>query len=191
MHPGIKKLRLIIVCIGALLFMSCTNVLPPLVSWVRFASPVSPSIQADTNITVIYGSFSTGPEFAFGNELGLRLLNIESKKETIVRMQEKDTICAVAVQPGKYRVAGFVAAFIDHRTAGRRTFSNTPWFEVVPNCATYVGDFSGQARIGGLSQQWSLTGLTNNFANTTAMYQRKYPNLLKLSAVSAFDQKSK
>jgi hypothetical protein len=184
-----KVLRVLFICSSAMTLISCTNTLLPLVSWVRFASPVTPSFQVDENTAVIYGSFSTGPDFAFGNELGLRFVNIESKKETIIRMQDKNAICAVTVKPGKYRVAGFVAAFIDRRTAGRRSFSNTPWFEVKPGLATYVGDFAGQARIGGLSQQWSLTGLTNNFSNTTSEYKQKYPNLLKIPLVSAFDYK--
>ena len=58
-----------------------------------------------TNSAVIYGRFATGPDFAWGNELTLRLHNEDSKQDYLIKFRDKDSVCGIAVTPGSYRVA--------------------------------------------------------------------------------------
>ena len=175
------------VCGMALLAVSCTTVLPPLISFARFSPSVDQGFQLKTNTAVVYGRFTTGADFAFGNELAVRLRNDEAKREYLIRCRDKDAVSAIAVEPGRYRIAGFVATFVDRRTAGRRNFPNSPSFEVPPNAVTYVGDISGQAKITALGQQWRITGITNNFVQTTVEFRSKYPHLAEATLVSVYE----
>ncbi|HZF00752.1 MAG TPA: hypothetical protein VE344_02550 [Methylomirabilota bacterium] len=186
-----KTLRIFFICSIAMLLVSCTSVLPPLISWAHFSPPVAQSFKIDTNTAVVYGRFVTGPNFAFGNELALRLRNDNSKQEYLIQFKDKDSVYGISVEPGQYRVAGFVATFVDRRTVGRRTFLNTVPFEVRSNSATYFGDFIGYVKINGLNQEWSVTKVTNNFSGTTDEFRHKYPNLASTSVVSVFGQQSK
>ena len=184
-----KTLRGVLICAAALLcFVSCTQSLPPLISFAHFSPPVKQSFTPTTNTSIVYGRFATGPDFAFGNELALRVRNDETKREYLIHCRDKDSVSAIMVEPGQYRVVGFVATFVDRRTAGRRTFTNTPSFQVPSNSATYLGDFSGYAKVGGLTQTWGIAGLTNNSVATTREFRQKYPNLAPLSTVSVFER---
>lgn len=186
-----KSLRALFFCAGAVFLASCTSSLPPLISWARFSPPVAQSFQLNTNTAVVYGRFATEPDFAFGNKLALRLRNENSKQEYLIQCRNKDSVCAFAVEPGRYRVAGFVATFIDHRTVGRRSLPNTPSFDVLSNSVTYLGDFTAYAKIAVIAQEWGVTGLTNNFVATTDELRRKYPNLASVSVLTMFDQPPK
>jgi hypothetical protein len=175
-----------LVSLACLFLTSCTGFLPPLISWARFSSPVKESFTVDMNGAVVYGRFTKGSDFAFGNELALRLRNEDSKREHLIRLQGTNSVYGVAVEPGRYRVTGFVATFIDRRTAGGRSFGATPIFQVQPNSATYIGDFTGYAKIVALAQEWGVRGLTNNFAVTTREFRQRYPNLATAPVRSAF-----
>ncbi len=183
-------LRSLFIGSSAVVLVSCTSVLPPLISFAHFSPPVRQSFNLDTN-TVVYGRFAVGPDFAFGNELALRLRNQSSKREYLIRLVDKDSVCGIAVEPGLYRIAGFVATFMDRRTVGRRTFPDMGSFEVASNSVTYVGDFTGYATIGIMTQEWGMKGMTNNFHPTTDEFRQKYPKLASVSFVSVFDQKSR
>jgi len=150
---------------------------------------VKQSFEVDTKSAVVYGRFRTGPDFAFGNELALRLSNEDSKRVYLIRCRDKDSVCAIAVDPGRYRIAGFLATFMDHRPVGRRNFPNTGSFQVRSNAATYLGDFSGYAKLGPMTQKWGVTGMTNNFTATTDEFRLKYPNLTAVAVYSAIDQR--
>jgi hypothetical protein len=105
----------------------------------------------------------------------------------LIQFKDTNSVYGIVVEPGKYVVVGLVAAFVDHRTAGRRTFSKTVPFGVQLNCITYFGDFSGCAKINGLDQEWNVTDVTNNFSKTTDEFRNKYPHLAAAAAISAFD----
>ena len=171
--------------------VSCTRFTPPLISVARFSPPVKESFNVDTNSAIVYGRFATGSDFAFGNELALRLCNDSSKRVYLIRCRDKDPVYAIAVAPGHYRVAGFLATFMDHRPVGRRSFPNTGSFQVRSNSATYLGDFTGYAKIRPMTQEWGVQEMTNNFTVTTKAYQLKYPNLSSVRVFSAFDEQSR
>jgi hypothetical protein len=181
-----KTLRMLLLFGTAVFFVSCTRFLPPLVSIAHFSPSVKPSFKLDTNSAVVFGRFATGPDFAFGNELALRLRNESSKRVYLIRCQDKDSVSAIAVEPGRYRVVGFLATFIDHRPVGRRSFPDATPFEVRSNAVTYIGDYTGYAKIGPLTQNWAITGMANNFDTTTDEFRIKYPNLDSVPVVSAF-----
>jgi len=183
-----KILRTLLICSSAVFFMSCTRFLPPFISVAHFSSPVKQSFKVDTNSAVVYGRFATGPDFAFGNELALRLCQDSSKRVYLIRCVDKDSVSAIAIEPGRYRIAGFVATFLDHRPVGRRHFPATRLFQVRSNSATYLGDFTGYAKIGPMTQEWGVRGIRNNFTATTDEFRRKYPNLASVPRFSAFDQ---
>jgi hypothetical protein len=186
-----KILRVFFFCSSMVCLVSCTSFLPPLISFAHFSSPVNQSFKFDTNTAVVYGRFATGADFAFGNELALRLRNESSKREYLIRFRDKDSVCGIAVEPGQYRVAGFVATYMERRTVGRRTFPTAVLFEVRSNSITYLGDFTGYAKVGSWAQVWSVTGVTNNFVATTEEFRQKYPNFASVPVVSRFDQPPK
>jgi hypothetical protein len=184
-----KILRVLFVCSGALLLVSCTSVLPPLVSFARFASPVDQSFQVDTNTAVVYGRFQKKSDMGGGNQIALRLRNERTKKEYLIQMRKEDAVYGIAVEPGRYRIAGFVATFAERRTAGRRAFRNTPLFDVGSNSIVYLGDFQGYTQ--GLLQLWEVRGVTNNFAATTEEFRKKHSQFASLSAVSTLDEEAR
>jgi len=186
----LRILRTLVMLFGAASLGSCTTHLIPLFSFASFSPKLNQSFQFGTNNAVVFGRFTTGKDFAFGNELALRLHNEDLKTDYLVRFQDKDSMYGIAVKPGHYRVAGWVATFIDHRPVGKCYFTNTPLFEVRTNTVTYVGDFTGYAKLGALAmgQTWNLTGLTNNFTATEVEFRQKNPNLSSALAVSAFNQ---
>ena len=175
---------------AAIFFVSCTSFTPPLISVARFSSPINDSSSIDTNCAVVYGRFATGPDFAFGNELALRLRNESSKRVYLIRCRDKDPVYAIAVEPGRYRVAGFLATYMDHRPVGQRKFAGTNTFDVKSGSATYLGDFTGYARVGVMAQEWGISGMTNNFAASTDEYKVRYSKLSSLPVASAFEEKS-
>jgi hypothetical protein len=186
-----KILRTLFICGAAALLVSCTRFTPPLISVARFSPPVKGSFNVDTNTALVYGRFATEPNFAFGNELALRLRNEGSKRMYLIRCRDKDSVYAIAVEPGRYRVVGFLATFIDHRPVGQRNFPAAGSFQVRSNSATYLGDFAGYAKLGPMMQECGVKEMTNNFAVTTDEYRLKYPNLSSVPVLSAFDERSK
>jgi hypothetical protein len=159
-----------------------------LISWAHFSAPVNQSFQFETNTAVVYGRFSTGPDFAFGNDLALRLRNDDTKRQYLIRLKDKDSVCGVAVEPGRYSLVGFVATFVDHRVVGQRKMPNSSSFDVRSYSVTYVGDFTGYSKIGSMTQEWGITSVTNNFIATTDEFRKQCPNFASVSAVSVFDQ---
>jgi hypothetical protein len=184
-----RILRTLFLYSSAIFLLSCTRFLPPLISVARFSPPIRQSLNVSSNSAVVYGRFTTGPDFAFGNELALRLCDETSKRVYLIRCRDKDSVYAVAVEPGRYRVAGFLATFMDHRPVGRRNLPITGFFQVPANSAVYLGDFTGYAKITPMMQKWGITGMTNNFAATKEEYRLKYPNLSSVPVFSAFEEK--
>src|ERR1041385_4527332 len=128
-----KISRALLLCAIAVLPLSCTRHLIPLVSLARFSPPLKDSFYLTNNVAIVYGRFATGPDFAFGNELALRLCNERGKPGYLIRCRDKDPVYAIAVEPGLYRVVGFLATFQDHRPVGQRDFPNPRTFEVRPD----------------------------------------------------------
>jgi hypothetical protein len=188
---AMKILKLLfVVCIGTLL-VSCTSVLPPLVSFARFAPPVDHSFQVNTNTAVVYGRFQRKSDMGGGNQIALRLRNESTKKDYLIQMRKDDAVYGIAVEPGRYRVAGAVFTFAERRTAGQRAFRNAPVFEVKSNALVYLGDFQGYTEGRFVSQSWEVRGVTNNFAGTTEEFRRKHSQFASLSAVSTFDDEAR
>jgi hypothetical protein len=186
-----KILRALFFCTAALVLVSCTTFLPPLISVAHFSPPVKESSSLDTNSAVVYGRFATGPDFAFGNELALRLCSESSKRVYLIRCRDKNPVYAITVKPGPYRVAGFLATYMDHRPVGWRNFPTTGTFQVRSNGATYLGDFTGYAKVGAMTQEWGVREMTNNFTATTEEYRLRYSNLSSLPVSSAFEEQSR
>src|SRR5882672_2709354 len=110
-----KLLRTLLISCGALVLVSCTRHLVPFVSVARFSAPVTPAFNLNTSNAIIYGRFGTASNFAFGNELVLRLCREDSKRVYLIRCRDNDPVYAVAVEPGRYRVAGFLGTSPEHR----------------------------------------------------------------------------
>jgi hypothetical protein len=181
-----KVLRTLLICSSAVFLVSCTRHLVPLFSVARFSAPINQSFSLNTNTAVVYGRFATGSDFAFGNELALRLCDEHSKRVYLIRCRDKEPVYAVAVEPGRYRVAGFLATFQDHRPRGKRDFRDSRTFEVRSNSLTYLGDFAGYAKVGFMTEEWGLSGITNNFEATTEELKQQYPNLAQSQSFSIY-----
>jgi hypothetical protein len=186
-----KILQFLFLCCSAALLVSCTSVLPPLVSFARFAPPVDESSQVDTNTAVVYGRFQRKSDMGGGNQIALRLRNEKNKKEYLIQMRKDDAVYGIAVEPGRYRIAGFVATFAERRTAGRRAFRNTPLFDVGSNSIVYLGDFQGLTQGRFVGQLWEVSGATNNFAATTEEFRKKHPPVAAISAVSVLEPQAR
>lgn len=183
---GLAVLRAVLFCSGVLLCAGCTRYLFPLFSVARFSAPVKPSFELSASNAVVYGRFGTGPDFAFGNELALRLCAENSKRVYLIRCRDKEPVYAIAVEPGAYRVEGFIGTFMDHRPAVRRNVPRSLVFTVQSNSATYLGDYFGFAKTDMINQVWGISGITNNYAVTTAELTIRYPNLKSSRTASMF-----
>lgn len=186
-----KILRVLFLCGSAALLVSCTSVLPPLVSFARFAPPVSDSFQMDTNTAVVYGRFQKKSDMGGGNQIALRLRNERTKKEYLIQMRKDDAVYGIAVEPGRYRIPGFVGTFAERRTAGHGSFRNAPVFEVNSNALVYLGDFQGYTQGRFVGQLWEVRGVTNNFAATTEEFRKKHPPVAAISAVSVLEPQAR
>jgi hypothetical protein len=186
--PSIMKTtRILFIFCAAIFLTSCTNTLPPLISWAHFESPLEQSFRLDETKSVVYGRFTDQSNFSFGNRIALRLRNENSKQEQLIQFKDTNSVYGIVVEPGKYAVVGFVATFFDHRTAGRRTFSKIVPFEVQANWITYFGDFSGYGKNSFPDQEWDVTNITNNFGKTTDEFRNEYPHLAATAAISVFE----
>jgi hypothetical protein len=176
---------------GATFLVSCTSSLPPLISWAHFSSPMTQSFTLTTNTAVLYGRFGEKPDFTGGNKIGLRLRNESGNKDYLIRLRQKDPVYGIAVEPGLYRVEGFVATFTEGRTADVQSFRGTVPFDVPANSVTYVGDYEGYVKERFAARSWGLSAASNNFAVTTEEFRKIYTNLVSVPAVSAYDQQTK
>jgi hypothetical protein len=186
-----KVFRTLLICSSTVFLVSCTRHLVPFVSVARFSPPVKQSFTLTTNSAVVYGRFATGPEFAFGNELALRLCDEQGKRVYLIRCREKEPVYAIAVEPGRYTIWGFLGTTQEHRPLGQRRFRDARTFDVRSNSLTYLGDFAGFARAGFMKQEWGFSEITNNFEATTEELRQKYPNLAPSQAFSIYLEKLK
>jgi hypothetical protein len=178
----------LLLVMAAALFSSCTSCLPPLVSFARFESPMKPDfgLGTNTNTAVVYGRFETGPGFAFDNEIALRFRDQQTHREYLIRCVDKDSVYAIAVESGRYSVAGFVATFLERRTAGKRRFQNPPVLDVPAGGVTYIGDYKCDVSTAFASQTWGVRQVHINFEATTEEFKTKYPNVASVGPHSAF-----
>ncbi len=186
--PNMKALLALLICSLALLLASCRSHLVPLLTFARFDPPIADSFQLAANTAVIYGRFVKYDKFSMGDQIGLKIRNLDSKEQYLIRLGGKDAVYGIAVRPGQYAFVGFVGLEFDHRVMGVRNFKNPPSFTVPANSLVYFADINGLTFSPMIYESWSITGATNNFAATTDEFRQRHPNLVSASIISAWDQ---
>jgi len=159
-----------------------------------YDKPLSPGAQADGRNAILYGRFGLIKDHYSNFNLGLWIKNVDSGSSYYVRFATNDPVCAVTVNPGNYRIAGFVGANPEHETQCRELFSPGALkgrpalpFTARAGAQIYIGDFAGQVNDDSLIVEWRIRGLTNNFDATSVEFRQKYPGLMTGPVVSLFD----
>lgn len=178
---------MLLLCSCVIVLTSCTRHLVPVYSVARFSSPLKQSSSLTTNSAVVYGRFALDQSW-LGNQLALRLCEERSQKVYFIACRAKDSVYAVEVSPGRYRLEGYLGTSPAHRPKARHRFTDAPIFDVRSNSLTYLGDFAGYAKAGFGTEEWGLSGITVNFEATTEELRQKYPNLAPTQAFSIYDE---
>ena len=187
-----KSLRAILICTSATFLISCADFLPHTALWIDYSRPVTQSFEIDATTAIVYGRFAKESGFASGAELALWLCNQSTKRDYLIRFQDKDNVCGIAVEPGSYKIAGYEAAFRGATKVIRRGNPEAPLFEVRSEACTYLGDFTARARnVGVLMGDTSVGSSTNNSVWITKEFRKKYPNLASVAMVPALDKRQR
>ena len=167
-----------------MVLISCAD-FPHTYPWLDFSPPVTQSVALGPTTAVVYGRFAKEPGFAPGAELGLRLCNQSSKHDYLIRFRDEESVYGIVIEPGNYKIAGYVATFRDAIKVLRNSYSETRSFEVRPNTCTYLGNFIGHAQIAGANLGGAgIIAITNNTVAIKKEFRQKYPNLASASVVS-------
>ncbi len=173
-------LRTLLFCGTVALLTGCAHQTPA----------ISPTAQPDRNAAVVFGRFSIGREYNFGNRLALWLQNLDAKKSVYIYFDLNRPVYGVEIKPGRYQLAGFVGVNNTREIKGRVTFPASRFtapFTASAGEQIYLGDFSGVASYDGMMSQWRVNSVTNNFANTAVEFREQYRNLMVVPAVSVFE----
>jgi len=180
-----KRLQIIALHLMLLLCSSC----------MFYEKPLSPDTQAGSRNAILYGRFSQVKDHYSDFNLGLWIKNVDSGSSVYVRFATNDPVSAIAVKPGKYRIAGFVGANPEHETQCRHLFLPTEVrgpisrpFLAKAGAQVYIGDFGGQISDDSVIVGWKIKSVTNNFDDTSVEFRKKYSNLLTVPVDSLFDR---
>jgi hypothetical protein len=148
----------------------------------RFVPPVGSGEPLDSRRSYLYGRFLQSSR---ANKLQFGLLITSSRRgnEYCIRFTtEKDSVYAVPVSPGEYKISKLL--FIDSDDVVQDALylsyliSNCV-FSVEQGEAYYLGDYFGETSskktYHGPKNQWILRGICDNFTNTTQELEYKRP----------------
>jgi len=183
-----------------LLISGLSGLLLLCVSCVFYATPVKHAGQTNKNDAILYGRFHYGHHFT--EELnpawyttGLSIRNETTDRLYYIELKETNTVYAVQVEPGRYRITGLVRSDNEHGVKARITFpsTNSPaWltgsFEARKGEHIYIGDYQGETKLDYPILTFTLKYITNNFDATTMEFRNIYPELISTPAVSIFDR---
>jgi len=170
------------------------------VSCVFYAAPVKQADQINQKKAILYGRFYYGQHFTEEASptwytTGLWIKNETTDRTDYIELRESNSVYAVQVLPGQYRIAGLVHSDNEHGVKNRNTFSPTnmiPWlarpFEVRSGEQVYIGDYQGETKLDYPILTFRLRYITNNFEATTSEFREKYPGLLTSQASSIFSR---
>ncbi len=168
------------------LLLACT-------SCAYFNHPLEPSDTVSRKNAVIYGRFNLTQDNDDGFQLGLWLENLKTKSPVYLSFLSTNSIYAVDVKPGDYRINGFIAINREHKLKARQFFPPTTpgkpintTFAASPGEQIYLGDYSGRVTYDRIMVEWKVESLVNNFEVTTAEFRMKYPGIPYARAISIF-----
>lgn len=169
-------------------------------SCVFYTDPVEHAGEVGKNSALLYGNFYYGQHF---NEepdpkwftTGLWIKNVDTGRKLYVEFKDTNSVYAVAVKPGWYRIMGFVRSDNEHGVKNRSGFhqTNTPAalaepFEAQSGGQIYIGDYIWETKLDYPLIHWNLKFITNNFDATTVEFRQRHPELLTTSAKSIFER---
>jgi hypothetical protein len=153
----------------------------------RFVPPVGSGEPLDSGKSYLYGRFHQSSR---GNSLQFGLLISASRRnrEYCIRLnEEKDSVYAIPVQPGQYKINKLLFLDSDNVIQDALYLSyliSNCVFSVEQGNAYYLGDFFGETSskktYHGPKNQWILRGICDNFTNTTQELEYKYPQFKRV-----------
>jgi hypothetical protein len=168
------------------LLLACT-------SCTYFNHPLEPRDTVNRKNAVLYGRFNLTQDNDDGFQLGLWLENVKTKSPVYLSFLATNSIYAVDVKPGDYRIQGFIAINREHQLKARHQFPPTTpgkpirtTFTAESGAQIYIGDYSGRVTYDRIMVEWKVESLRNNFEFTTAEFRMKYPGIPYARATSIF-----
>ncbi len=160
------------------------------VSCAHLQPALSPNAKADRESAILFGRFNIGDTFSYQSKLALWLENADTGRRIYIFFDQDEPLYGIRVEPGRYRLAGFLALNRLHQIKGRRELPRAARaFTADAGSLIYLGDFAGEVKVshGDMLITWRLKSCTNNFPATTVAFREKYPKLASSPAVSIFD----
>ncbi|WP_375768522.1 hypothetical protein NR798_43725 [Archangium gephyra] len=145
----------------------------------KFSPYLRRNAQVDSEAGYIYGRFdySIWEPGYYVHGMGLVLASDDNQ----LRIQFLDRDARVyAVKPGTYSIKQTVCSDVDGGIIGWSpgwSAKEVQSFRVEPGKAYYIGDFHGQTRGDGRYCAWRIDDFENNYEETTAAFQKRYPSL--------------
>lgn len=168
------------------LLLACT-------SCAYFNHPLETGDTVSPKNALLYGRFNLTQDNDDGFQLGLWLENVKTKSPVYLSFLATNSIYAVDVKPGDYRINGFIAINREHKIKARHYFPPTTpgkpirtTFTAASGAQIYIGDYSGRVTYDRIMVEWKVDSLLNNFEFTTAEFRMKYPGIPYAQAVSIF-----
>ena len=139
---------------------------------------------------VLYGHFGL-IQFQEIPGFCLDILHEETEQEQFMPFKPLDPVYCLVSRSGTQDIIGVATIgslgrpvrYLFKGSDGPRALS----FNARPGTALYVGDFTGIRENHGMYTQLGIRSITNNFAETTEAFHKKYPNLAGLPVQSVFD----
>jgi hypothetical protein len=159
---------------------------------VQFQKPMQSSDMPPANMAIIYGRFESDKPNLFGDKLGMRLLNVKTKRQYLISFRTTNSVYGIAIVPGRYRIDGCIGSQFHYFAGPKLSFLETPDIDCRPDTVIYIGDFKSAAH----QQQsgawdWGVFGFTNNYLQTTKEFQTKHEEFRLSPFASARLKRSK
>ena len=181
-----KSAALACVLVAVVMSVGCANL--------NYRSPVEPSARPNLQKSYLYGRFSLDSDFMNKVRLALQIENSGNGKILSVRLLNGRQVYAVEVEPGTYRLKGFVYALLGAvmefettkiQLPAKPSYLTAP-FTAEPGKAYYLGDYLGSSRRTGFiltpffvstTFRGGIVGVGQNFSGTTSKLKTLLPRL--------------
>jgi len=181
-----KSAALASVLVSVVMSVGCANL--------HYGSPVEPSARPNPQRSYLYGRFSLDSDFMNKVRLALQIENTGNGEILSLRLLNEQQVYAVEVEPGTYRLKGFIYALLGAVMEFETTKIQLPaepayltaQFTAEPGKAYYLGDYLGSSRRTGFiltpffvstTFRGGIIGIGQNFSGTTSTLKTVLPQL--------------
>jgi len=166
----------LITIILLLIISGCANL--------NYRPPLEPAFVPNPKKSYVYGRFNLERDFMNKVRLALQIENMVNGSILSLRLLDKQQVYAVEVEPGTYKLKGFVYALLGAVMEFETSKIPLPVqpaflkdrFSVEPGKAYYLGDYYGSSRRNSIvanpvfvnvTFRGGILGITQNFSKTT------------------------